>query len=500
MRRRNMCTGTSSLSGRCRVGTALLLAALVPLLTGASAVFTAAPYLQNPSPHSMDVCFQSETHVPATVCYGETSDPDRCVAVSAEPCAGLWGLLYPLPLYGHVQRFVHCAHIDGLAQDTSYFYRVVSDDGKTPVESFRTAAGPDRHFRFAVYGDTRSDFWMGNLGKPNEFHRQVVEAMAAEAPDFILHTGDLVHDGFDFRLWEIWFGITAPLMRQVPLVAVIGNHEDRAEQGVDGREVFETLFVNPSASSGRETYYSFRYGNCHFTVASTDEEFSEGSEQYRWIEGDLAAARSNPEIDFLFMAYHRPGVTSSFRWPDDAGEHKAREVLVPLAEAYGVDVVFNGHEHCYERSFKDHVTYITAGNGGALPTFFGVAEYNPYSEAFYPNPLLNEFGFTLVHVNGNHLRIESILASGEVVDALDLYAADAPPLPAAGGGCGCSVAGRTGFSHSPALTALAMAGLWVLLYGALLSRRRTGLPVRPGKADTAPGLTTIVPADYAIDV
>ena len=40
--------------------------------------------------------------------------------------------------------------------------------------------------------------------------------------------------------------------------------------------------------------------------------------------------------------------------------------LVPLFEQYGVDVVFNGHDHHYERSYKDGVYYIVTGGGGVV--------------------------------------------------------------------------------------------------------------------------------------
>ena len=350
--------------------------------------------------------------------------------------------------------------MDGLKESTTYFYKVLLGGEETPVATFHTAAGLDRDFLFAVYGDTRSDFWLGNLGKPNEFHRAVVEAIDAQAPDFILHTGDLVHDGYDFRLWEIWFEITGPLINHVPLFPVIGNHEDRVHLDVDGRQMFEALFANPAGSSGRETFFSFDYGNCHFAVVSTDEDFTEGSEQNQWIRNNLEAAIRNPVIDFTFMAYHKPGITSSFLWASDEGEHRAREYLVPIAEQYGVDIVFNGHEHCYERSYKDGVYYITSGNGGALPTFFGVSENNPYSEVFYPNPTLKEFGFCLVHVNGNHLKIDSILATGELIDSFELYKPDTPVAPEAEVGCGCSVAGHDRVLESPVFTALALTGLW----------------------------------------
>ncbi|MEA3307196.1 MAG: hypothetical protein U9Q34_05385, partial [Elusimicrobiota bacterium] len=39
--------------------------------------------------------------------------------------------------------------------------------------------------------------------------------------------------------------------------------------------------------------------------------------------------------------------------------------LAPLFEKYGVDIVFSGHDHSYERLYKNGIYYVIAGGGGA---------------------------------------------------------------------------------------------------------------------------------------
>jgi len=399
----------------------LLLVILLVLSTACqqSSHFSASPYLQSMSRHSVDICFQSKEALEARVLYGTSQEYGREIEVMAQEVIGLFGKGYPLPRYDEDVRYVYCGHRDDLESGTPYHYKVVLGCEETDDRTFFTAPDPGEPFSFVVYGDSRSNP-LGR-GHASPFHKEVVTEMLDHVFDLYVHTGDIVHDGYDVRLWENYFGIAASISDRIPFFPAIGNHEDRSRDGIDGREIFETLFSNPTESSGREAYYSFDYGNCHFTMITTEEDISEGSVQNEWIRADIEAAKSDPEIDFTFMAFHRPPYTSAFPWGgEDEGELLARQYLVPIAEEYEVDIVFNGHEHCYERSVKDGVTYITTGNGGALPSFLDVPCQNPHSVYFEPNADMRHFGFCLVHVDGSHLTLESIIVGGEVIDLFEI--------------------------------------------------------------------------------
>jgi len=85
------------------------------------------------------------------------------------------------PIEGR-QELLHVAALEGLLPGTRYDYAV--EQGSARAEgSFRTAPSGEGPFRFVVYGDTRS--------RP-ESHNEVARAIAAEDPDFVVHTGDLV--------------------------------------------------------------------------------------------------------------------------------------------------------------------------------------------------------------------------------------------------------------------------------------------------------------------
>src|SRR5919108_188644 len=105
-------------------------------------------------------------------------------------------------------------------------------------------------------------------------------------------------------------------------------------------------------------YYSFDYQNVHFTIIYTSPgetshntikaPVTEGSEQYKFIENDLAKASTDPNIDWIVAVYHKFVYTSPSTL---AVVDKLRNTLHPLFDKYGVDLVLEGHQHNYQRTY-----------------------------------------------------------------------------------------------------------------------------------------------------
>ncbi len=237
---------------------------------------------------------------------------------------------------------------------------------------------------FAVLGDTRTQ---------HEVHRRVVERLLAAAPDFVLHTGDLVADGNDPALWETFFEIERDLLTRVPFYPALGNHEGNSP-----------LYFEHFDLPGNERWYTFEHENARFICLEVDgsADYEPGSEQYVWLEQTLAA-NTQP---WLFAFFHFPPYTSA----EEAGyERSLRRALVPLFERYGVDVVFNGHKHNYERNEVNGVTYVVTGGGGA--PLYAPVEREPTQAAF---ALAHHF--VLVRIAGDRLEATTISVDGEVLD------------------------------------------------------------------------------------
>ena len=85
----------------------------------------------------------------------------------------------------------------------------------------------------------------------------------------------------------------------------------------------------------------------HTVVISTETNFTVGSKQWRWLDGDLSSV-DRTKTPFVIVAGHRPMYTSSLhenKFGDGLIEH-----VQPLLLRHRVDVYLAGHVHAYERT------------------------------------------------------------------------------------------------------------------------------------------------------
>jgi len=289
----------------------------------------------------------------------------------------------------HAQKIT----FSGLEPGKKYSYEVLG--GGEGKGSFRTAPSGPIKFRFAVYGDTRSR---------HDVHRAVIAAMLKAAPDFVLHTGDLVADGRATEQWPVFFSIEKELLRNAVIFPAIGNHERNDPK-------FYEFF---DVSKG---YYSFDWGAAHFTVLNSDignvAKDTEGKESFweeqrRWLETDLEQSRT---AALRFVVFHHPPFTAVKR--RQGGKHPVSDLL-PLFEQHKVTAVFNGHDHNYQHHVKSGVHYIVTGGGGA-PLY----EVDAPLEGITKKVERVEH-YVTVDVDGRRARLEARAVDGRLIDAIDL--------------------------------------------------------------------------------
>ena len=101
-------------------------------------------------------------------------------------------------------------------------------------------------------------------------------------------------------------------------------------------------------------YYSFSYQNVHFVAISTELSPKINSEQYNFVREDLEKASSDPNINWIIVYYHKTAYTSpSIGTPltEINPFTEFRDLYHPLFDNYHVDLVLEGHEHNYQRSY-----------------------------------------------------------------------------------------------------------------------------------------------------
>lgn len=101
--------------------------------------------------------------------------------------------------------------------------------------------------------------------------------------------------------------------------------------------------------SKQSLWYSFDYGNVHFTFMSTEHDCTPGSEQHAWIQRDLASV-DRSRTPFVVFSGHRPMYTSEYYPANVTYMDGLRDAVEPLLLKYQVDLAMWGHVHSYERT------------------------------------------------------------------------------------------------------------------------------------------------------
>lgn len=292
-----------------------------------------------------------------------------------------------------------CRGFLNLAPGATFAYAI---DGTGASWTGRSLAPRGAPLRFAVFGDT---------GRDNPEQLAVARALARWEPEFALHTGDVVYpDGKDKRYTERFFRPYADLLARVPFFPAIGNHDygNHIFSRSKGERAYRKHWLRIHR---RPAYYAFEAGDaCFFAVDDNADGFgvdagaslAEGSAQRGWLERALGGCGARWKIVFL----HVPVYSSR-----EHGDHEAlQRLLEPLFTRHGVDIVFQGHVHWYERTEPIRgVVYVTSGAGGA--SLHDGSERRPWSQT-----VLRTYGFVGATLSGDALALEFIDAAGAVRD------------------------------------------------------------------------------------
>ncbi|MEY4544017.1 MAG: hypothetical protein RL685_212 [Pseudomonadota bacterium] len=278
-----------------------------------------------------------------------------------------------------------------LEPNSTYCYSIA---GWTAPTGLRTAprTGSDQAVRFVVFGDSGSD---------SDGQRSVHDQLSQVPFDLILHTGDVAYEAGSLAALErTFFDVYANYLRNAPVFPTTGNHDYRTDSGEPFRQVF--ALPDNGGPDGNERWYSFNFGAVHFVALDTEWELPQQTE---WLARDLGANHLPWTIAYL----HRP--------PFSSGEHGSnlavRSAFTPLFERYGVQLVFAGHDHDYERTVPiNGVTYVVTGGGGRGTRPVGSSSFTAFSE--------DALHFVAVSIEGTVLLLHAIGATGRQLDSLQL--------------------------------------------------------------------------------
>ncbi len=176
----------------------------------------------------------------------------------------------------------------------------------------------------------------------------------------------------------------------VKFYATLGNHDSQ-----DNRNY-------PLFNMGGQRYYSWATKNVRFFVLDTDEL---DPPQVTWIEGALKDSTDQWKIVYFHHPLYSDGATHG-------SDVNLRVVLEPLFLKYGVNVVFSGHDHIYERiTPQKGIYYFVSGSAGQLRR--GDLRKSAMTAAGYDDDCV----FMLVEIGGATMWFQAVNRTGVVVDS-----------------------------------------------------------------------------------
>ena len=370
--------------GNWRVGIGLfaLAALLAPAVAAQGPLLTRGPYLQSTTRDSTIVVWQTGTAGDSVVEYGETGYTQ--VVSSTTPVT------------------THVVSLAGLSAGTTYQYRIETGNTLLYTSTFATAPDPGGALDFVMVGDSGQ----GTNGIPNQALLDVAAQMDALDPDFILHLGDVIYPKGEAANYQpYFFNPYQNLLDGAPIFPSLGNHDYGTPDAQPYLDVFYLPANNPL---GTERYYSFDWGDAHFVALDTTPPRYKDSAMLQWLQSDLATSTAH----WKFVFFHHAVYTSGPHWFDPT-RPEMQVTLEPIFMQYDVDLVFNGHDHDYERSKPQNgVIYIVSGGGGATTYPVLQQQFSAYAESVHHT--------VQVQIDGCILSLRAINKDGAVIDQIAL--------------------------------------------------------------------------------
>ena len=179
----------------------------------------------------------------------------------------------------------------------------------------------------------------------------------------------------------------------VKFYASLGNH--------DAREQASYKLFNMDG----KRYYNFKAPQQDVRFFMLESDYM-NPEQLAWIEKELNGAKENWKL----AAFHHPPYSSAGRHGSD---RRLREVLEPLFVKYNVSVVFNGHDHAYERiKPQQGIVYFVTGAGGQLRRGDLDDRSTITAKGFD-----TDYSFMVAEIDGDEMHFNTVSRVGEIVDS-----------------------------------------------------------------------------------
>ncbi|MDR3620180.1 MAG: metallophosphoesterase family protein [Paludisphaera borealis] len=306
----------------------------------------------------------------------------------------------------------HSVTVGGLEPDTMFYYSLGDGDAGRwgPWRTVKTGPSQPRRLEFLYLGDAQTGLeqWGKRLNAAFRRHPGM---------DGILLAGDLVDRGNERTNWDHFFLRAEPIFDRVPVMPAVGNHE-YLDQGPRLYNAFFRLPQNGPEGVAPGLVYHFQYGGALFAVLDSTLAVmspSQARKQAEWLDKLLAESTA----EWKFVMFHHT-VYPSHPVRDNP---VIREHWVPIFDKHHVDMVLQGHDHAYLRTYPmkanqrvstsaEGTTYVVAVSGDK----FAVQGDRDYIEVGFTE--LSTYQTIEIDEIARRLTYRAWTDDGEAVDSL----------------------------------------------------------------------------------
>ena len=257
-------------------------------------------------------------------------------------------------------RYVsHKALAENLTPGTEYSYRVGYDGHWSEIGHFRTADAQQGEFSFIYMTDS-------HIQNKEYVDAARLCALAVARNEkkarFCVFPGDFVDTGTENNSeweWERWFEeALKPVIMAMPIVPTDGNHDDSPLLNYSYHFNTDTTFnvetkIRPQFAG---INYSFCYGDM-LLIAFSMQDFWRGEYDYKtgesefltrdlgsWFKRQVASA---PNATWRVGLVHK-NLFSGSDHQRDKETPLLRATMLPVMKECKINLVLQGHDHCYE--------------------------------------------------------------------------------------------------------------------------------------------------------
>jgi hypothetical protein len=294
------------------------------------------------------------------------------------------------------------AILDNLEENTAYSYRVGGDGGWSATFAFKTRKF-DGNFDFLFFGDPQIGS-SGSVPKDQAGWADTLQVALAANPEaeLLVSGGDQVETAGVETQWTAFLAPDG--LRAVPWVATIGNHDV-------GSKAYEQHLWTPNTDRALSHYttganrsggdYWFIYKNVLFIDLNSNAYATSGQAGVDADEAHIGfitnvVQQHGAEAKYTVLVYHH-SIYSPANHANDGDNQKRRQDFPAAFSALGVDLVLQGHDHSYSRSYlidsgvkanpgeKPGATSVFQGPGGVIYVTGNSASGSKYYQLSAPD-------------------------------------------------------------------------------------------------------------------